>query len=62
MKSARQSQAWLEILALAVLSSWGDTLDDADVLERLKNWNEVGGRSCRITRCDNRRLTTHRKG
>lgn len=27
---------------LAVISSWGDTLDDTEVLEELKAWNEMG--------------------
>ena len=27
---------------LDVIASWGDTLDDADVLELLRRWNETG--------------------
>jgi hypothetical protein len=25
-----------------VIASWGETLDDADVLELLRRWNETG--------------------
>jgi hypothetical protein len=27
---------------LDVIASWGETLDDADVLELLRRWNETG--------------------
>ena len=27
---------------LGAIDSWGDTLDDADVLELLRMWNETG--------------------
>ena len=27
---------------LACIGSWGDTLDDAEVLDMLKSWNEMG--------------------
>ena len=27
---------------LASIGSWGDTLDDAEVLKMLKSWNEMG--------------------
>ena len=27
---------------LAVIGSWGDTLDDAEVLKMIKSWNEMG--------------------
>ena len=27
---------------LAAVGSWGDTLDDAEVLDMLKTWNETG--------------------
>lgn len=25
---------------LSIVGSWGDTLDDADILKKLKSWNE----------------------
>lgn len=28
---------------LAIFGSWGDTLDDAEVLEMVRKWNERGG-------------------
>jgi hypothetical protein len=27
---------------LACIGSWGDTLDDRDVLEMIRSWNEMG--------------------
>ena len=27
---------------LGTIGSWGDTLDDADVLKQLRSWNETG--------------------
>lgn len=27
---------------LAVVGSWGDTMDDEDILDMLKSWNEMG--------------------
>jgi hypothetical protein len=27
---------------LASIGSWGDTLDDAEILDMLKSWNEMG--------------------
>jgi hypothetical protein len=27
---------------LAMIGSWGDTLDDADILDGLKHYNEIG--------------------
>ena len=27
---------------LSAIGSWGDTLDDTDILEMLKSWNEMG--------------------
>ena len=27
---------------LSTMGSWGDTLDDAEILKMLKSWNEMG--------------------
>ena len=27
---------------LSAIGSWGDTLDDAEILKTLKSWNEMG--------------------
>jgi hypothetical protein len=27
---------------LSIIGSWGDTLDDSEILELLKGWNETG--------------------